>query len=155
MKNEVVRLLVCAVLPYAAGFGLFWWLISSRRFRIAAGVAALALSWSALVLFVAAKAHAADVVPEMTPDGYAVLLATFPEGAEKVCVIREDSPGTEPECRVPGRTAGRVSVAAFLRKLEPGEVVCAYSVKGGATSKLSEDCWVGPPAPVSEPRAKP
>lgn len=106
----------------------------------------------AVALVIGSTAHAADVVPEMTPDGYAVLLATFPEGAEKVCVVREDSPGREPECRVPGKTPGRVSVAVWVRKLEPGEVVCAYSVKGGATSKLSEDCWVGP---VSVPAPKP
>lgn len=152
MKNEVVRVVLFAVLPYAAGMWLQWWLIGRRYFRTAVALFATVLSWSALMLFVAAKAHAADVVPEMTPDGYAVLLATFPEGAEKVCVAREDAPGSPPDCRVPGSRPGRVSVAVWVRKLEPGEVVCAYSVKGGATSKLSEDCWVAPP---SVPAPKP
>lgn len=96
-------------------------------------------------LLIGSTAHAGDVVPEQTPDGYSALLASFPEGATQVCLVREDSPG-EPECRVRGTPRGTAqAVALWLRKLEPGSVYCAYATNGeGAMSPLSEDCWVGP-----------
>lgn len=132
------------------------WLFAPPRHWVHTALAWLNLGVSlALLLTLASRAHAADVVPETTPDGYAALVASFPEGADQVCIVREDAPAQPPECRVRPIGRGALQVALFLRKLEPGEVVCAYSVKGGVTSKLSEDCWVGPPAPVSEPRAKP
>jgi hypothetical protein len=97
----------------------------------------------ALALVISSTAHAADLVPETTPDGYSALVAQFPLEATQVCIVREDSPG-EPECRVKPIGRGALQVALFLRKLEPGSVYCTYAVGEGGMGPLSTDCWVGP-----------
>lgn len=103
----------------------------------------------AAALVIGGAAQAADLKPETTPDGYSALVAAFPATATQVCIVREDSPG-EPECRVRPQSPG-THAALWLRKLEPGEVVCAYSVNDAGKSPLSEDCWVGPAVEEKQP----
>jgi len=109
----------------------------------------------ALALALAARpapaAEPKDLAPMVLPDGRYLLLATFPETADRVCFRFQRAEPTPDVCT--NRADLRdIPIAIVAAHLLPGDVAYAVTVNARGESPLSAARWVVPtPAPVPAP----